>query len=104
MDNRKIQLKALKKLCRKAKRKTVTLWKTLGVITLVLALLLSIGAGVVKLFDNTMAAMLGGQFWTLVNEDPNAIYFEMDFMHGMIGRIAKNLCWIYTYITKAIWG
>ena len=79
MDNRKIQLKALKKLCRKAKRKTVTLWKTLGVITLVLALLLSIGAGVVKLFDNTMAAMLGGQFWTLVNEDPNAIYFEMDF-------------------------
>ena len=79
MDNRKIQLKALKKLCRKAKRKTVTLWKTLGALTLVLALLLSVGAAVVKLFDNTMAAMLGGQFWTLVNEDPNAIYFQMDF-------------------------
>ncbi len=75
----KNEFKALKKECKRAKRKHVTLWKTLGIFCLVLALLLSIGAGVVKLFDNTMAAMMGGQFWTLINEDPNAIYFEMDF-------------------------
>ena len=31
------------------------------------------------MFDNTVAAFVGGSFWELVNEDPNAKYFEMDF-------------------------
>ena len=75
----KQERKALKKEYKRAKRKHVTLWKTLGIFCLVFALLTSIGAAVVKLFDNTMAAMLGGKFWTLENEDPDAIYFEMDF-------------------------
>ena len=75
----KQEIKVLKKEYKRAKRKCMGLWKTLGVFTLVLAILLSIGAGVVKLFDNTMAALLGGKFWTLENEDPNAIYYEMDY-------------------------
>ena len=79
MDERKLQLKQLKKACKKAKRKHVTLWKTLGIFFLVFAILLSVGTGVVKLFDNTMAAMMGGRFWDVIDEDPNAVYFKEDF-------------------------
>lgn len=32
-----------------------------------------------KLFDNTAVLFLGGTFWELVDEDPNAIYYESDF-------------------------
>ena len=71
--------KALKKAYKKAKRKTVTLWKTLGIITLVFALILTPLTIVLSMFDNTVAAMLGGSFWELKNEDPNALYFKMDF-------------------------
>ena len=30
-------------------------------------------------FDNTVAAFVGGTFWELENEDPNAQYFTSDF-------------------------
>ena len=30
-------------------------------------------------FDNTVAAFVGGTFWELQNEDPNAQYFTSDF-------------------------
>ncbi len=79
MDERKAELKQLKKACKKAKRKHVTLWKTLGILFLVFAILVSAGSVVVKMFDNTMGAMLGGRFWDVIDEDPNAIYYEMDF-------------------------
>ena len=76
MDERKAQLKASKKACKKAKRKHVSLWKTLGILALVFALLLSMGSVVVNLFDNTMAALVGGRFWDVIDEDPEAIYFK----------------------------
>ena len=79
MDERKAELKQLRKACKKAKRKTVTLWKSFGILFLVFALLLSVGSVVVSMFDNTMAAMLGGRFWDVINEDPNANYYTMDF-------------------------
>ena len=79
MDERKLQLKQAKKACKKAKRKHVTLWKTLGILFLVFAIVLSAATGVVKLFDNTMAAMMGGRFWDVIDEDPNAQYFKEDF-------------------------
>ncbi len=79
MDERKAQLKALKKAYKKAKRKTVTLWKSLGILLLVFAILLSGGSAAIKVFDNTFAALLGGRFWDVVNEDPNAVYFKEDF-------------------------
>lgn len=69
----------LKKAYKQSKRKTVTLWKTLGIITLVFSLILTPLTIVLSLFDNTVAAMLGGTFWELENEDPNAIYYKMDF-------------------------
>ena len=79
MDERKAELKQLKKACKKAKRKTVTLWKTLGIFFLVFAIIFSAASVVVKMFDNTMAALLGGKFWDVINEDPNAQYFKQDF-------------------------
>ena len=79
MDERKAELKRLKKECKRAKRKHVTLWKSLGITLLVFALLLSVGTIVVSIFDNTMAALLGGKFWTVIDEDPNAMPYKLDF-------------------------
>ena len=79
MNERKMQLKQLKKAYKKAKRKTVTLWKSLGIFFLVFAIIFSAASVVVKMFDNTMAAMVGGKFWDVINEDPNADYFTSDF-------------------------
>ncbi len=79
MDERKAELKQLKKACKRAKRKTVTLWKTLGILFLVFAIIFSAATVVVKMFDNTMAAMMGGRFWDVINEDPSAQYFKQDF-------------------------
>ena len=79
MDERKAELKQLKKQCKKAKRKHVTLWKSLGIFFLVFAIIFSAASVVVKMFDNTMAAMMGGKFWDVINEDPNAQYFKQDF-------------------------
>ena len=79
MDERKAQFKESKKACKKAKRKHVTLWKFLGIFTLVFAILLSIFSVVVNVFDNSMAALLGGRFWDVINEDPDAIYFPQDY-------------------------
>ena len=79
MDERKAELKQLKKACKKAKRRTVTLWKSLGILFLVFAILLSAGTVVVGMFDNTMAALLGGKFWDVIDEDPDAVYFTSDY-------------------------
>ncbi len=79
MDERKAELKQLKKACKKAKRRHVTLWKSLGIFFLIFAIILSAASVVVKMFDNTMAAMMGGRFWEVIDEDPNAVYFAQDF-------------------------
>ena len=79
MDERKQELKRLKKECKRAKRKHVSVWKTFGVLFLVLTLIFTPLCFVVKIFDNTMAAFFGGTFWELVDEDKNAIYFQSDF-------------------------
>ena len=94
MDERKAQLKSLKKAYKKAKRKHVTLWKSLGIFFLVFALIFTIGGVVVKMFDNTMAALMGGKFWDVVNEDPNAIYFKEDYASNE-GRLeaGKEICY-----------
>ena len=79
MDERKAELKQLKKAYKKAKRHYVSLWKGLGIFFLVFAVLFSVVAPVVKIFDNAAAAFLGGSFWKVENEDPNAIYFKSDY-------------------------
>lgn len=94
MDERKAELKQLKKVCKKAKRRNVTLWKSLGVFFLVFAIIFSGASVVVKMFDNTMAAMLGGRFWDVINEDPNAVYFKQDFKTNAERLEAgKNICY-----------
>ncbi len=79
MDARKAELKPLKKAYKRAKRRMIGLWKTVAIICLVLCLILTPASVVLSMFDNTIAAFMGGSFWELENEDPNANYFEMDF-------------------------
>ncbi len=79
MDERKTELKALKKARKQLKRKKTALWKTIAVMGLIGALVMAPLSVVVSVFDNTMAAFFGGSFWELIDEDPNAKYFEMDF-------------------------
>ena len=79
MDSRKAELKQLKKAYKKSKRKNYGLWKALGIIFLILALIFTGLSFVVNIFDNTVAALMGGKFWKLENEDPNAVYFASDY-------------------------
>ena len=68
-----------KKAYKKLKRKLVTPWKTLMIICLVVTLIFTPLTFVLNMFDNTVAAFVGGTFWELENEDPNAQYFVSDF-------------------------
>ena len=79
MDERKKELKALKKANKKTKRRKVALWKTFAILFLVFAVLLSAGSVIVSMFDNALGAFMGGSFWEVENEDTNAIYFAEDF-------------------------
>ena len=79
MDEQKVQKKQLKKAYKKAKRKHVTLWKALSITLIVVLVLSIIGNVVLNMFDNTIVAMVGGSFWELENEDPNAVYYSLDF-------------------------
>ncbi len=79
MDEKKQQFRQVKKAYKKEKRKYVTGWKAGTVIcAVVLALLIPLNI-ILNMFDNTVAAMVGGSFWKVENEDPNAQYFKMDF-------------------------
>ena len=89
MNERMQELKALKKACKKEKRRTVSLWKSLGIILLVFCLIFSAGSVVVTMFDNTIALFTGDSFWELENEDPEAIYYESDFA-TQEERVAKG--------------
>ena len=79
MDEKKKAMKEAKKAYKKARRKYVQPWKGLGIAVLVLAIIMAPLALVANMFDNTLVALMGGSFWELENEDPNAIYFAQDF-------------------------
>ena len=79
MNERKTELLTRKKAAKKVKRRMVTAWKSVAIVCLVLCLLLTPISVVLSLFDNTVAAFLGGTFWKLENEDKDAIYYKMDF-------------------------
>ena len=79
MEENKQSKKELKKAYKRQKRRLVTPWKVLTIFSLIITILLWPLFGVLKTFDNTVAAFVGGTFWELENEDPNAIYFEGDF-------------------------
>ena len=71
--------KTLEKAYKKQKRKKVTLWKTLTIFLLVISIIVVPVSIALSVFDNTLAAFVGGTFWELENEDPNAQYFTSDF-------------------------
>ena len=73
-----MKLQHLKKQCKRAKRGYVTLWKTFGILFLVLTLLCAPLCLVVKAADNAIAAEFGGTFWKLKNRDESAIYYQTD--------------------------
>ena len=79
MDERIAELKQMKKAYKKSRRKTYRRWKRCAVLLLVFSLIFTGLSVVVNMFDNTVAALMGGKFWALENEDPNAVYFASDY-------------------------
>ena len=75
----KKERKAQKKAYKKAKRKFVQPWKALTIISLVVALVATPLSVVFEMFDNILVLFLGGTFWEVVDEDPNAQYFTSEF-------------------------
>lgn len=75
----KREWKAQKKAYRKARRKAIRPWKGLTILAAVLAVILIPVMVVLTIFDNTVAAFVGGTFWKLNKEDKNAVYFDSDF-------------------------
>ena len=75
----KKERKLRKKEYKKARRKAIRPWKGLTIFLLVLTLILAPVSVALGIFDNTLGAMVGGKFWDVINEDPNAIYFASDY-------------------------
>ncbi len=79
MEENKKEVKARKKAFKKARSKATRPWKWLTWIAGPFAIILTVVTVFISMFDNTIALFAGGTFWELVNEDPNAIYYEGDF-------------------------
>ncbi len=76
---KKLEMKAQKKAFKKAKKKAIRPWSILAGVTGPFAIILLVAAIVLGMFDNAIAAFMGGSFWEVQNEDPNAQYFTGDF-------------------------
>lgn len=76
---KKEEQKQLKRAYKKAKRKTVTLWKALAIVLAVITAIITPVNILLHMFDNTVAAFMGGTFWKLKDPDPSAQYFVGDF-------------------------
>ncbi len=79
MEMNKQEYKALKKAYKREKRRKVTPWKGMTILCLILALICTPLILAMQVFDNTLAAFVGGTFWELQDEDPHAQYFRPDF-------------------------
>ena len=75
----KKEIKARKKAYKKARRKATMPWKWLTWLSGPLAIILTAATIVIGMFDNTFVLFLGGTFWEVVNEDPNAVYYTSDY-------------------------
>lgn len=80
MDDKKKEFKARKKVYKKARRKAVRPWKGLSILTAVIAIIMIPATILLSMFDNTVAAFVGGTFWQLENADEHAQYFTSDFV------------------------
>ena len=64
-----------KKAYKKAKRRYVTLWKTVALLCVILTVIMIPVNVVLGMFDNTLSLLLpGNTFWELENKDASAIY------------------------------
>ena len=79
MDQPNARKKELKRAYQKAKRKTVQPWKAVSIVLAVLLVVALPVNIVLRVFDNTVAAFVGGTFWELEHSDPHAEYFRGDF-------------------------
>ncbi|MBO5070586.1 MAG: glycoside hydrolase family 3 protein [Roseburia sp.] len=83
MDDKKKELKkeykARKKTYHKARRKNIRPWKGLTILSAIVAIIMIPATILLNMFDNTVAAFVGGTFWQLENEDASATYFTSDF-------------------------
>ena len=79
MEANKKEMKARKKAFKKARSKATRPWKWLTWFSIPLAIILTAATVVVSMFDNTIALFFGGTFWEVVDEDPNAVFYEGDF-------------------------
>ncbi len=71
--------KEAKRAYKKARRKNVSGWKAIGIFTTTLSVALAGVTTFLNIFDNTVAAFVGGNFTTLINPDAEAEYFKSDF-------------------------
>ncbi|MBQ7944271.1 MAG: glycoside hydrolase family 3 C-terminal domain-containing protein [Lachnospiraceae bacterium] len=79
MEETKQEKKMRKKAYRKARRKATRPWKGLTFLSAPIAIIGIVATVITSMFDNTLSIFVGGNFYELENEDPNAIYFESDF-------------------------
>ena len=79
MEYNKQEYKARKKAYNKARRKSTRPWKGLTILCAVVAVIMIPLNLVLSMFDNTVAAFVGGTFWQLENEDEHAQYYQSDF-------------------------
>lgn len=79
MEETKREKRIRRKAYKKARHRAVRPFKGLTWLNGVLAVIMIAAAVIVSMFDNTVAAFVGGTFWKLENEDENAILFASDF-------------------------
>jgi len=79
MSEKKNRLRQARKACMRMKRRYVTLWQALAIVSAVVLVMSVALHAVLSVFDNTVAAFVGGTFWELVDEDPSAQYFVPDY-------------------------
>lgn len=79
MKIRKMQLRSLKRIYKKERRRRVTPWKTIAILCFIISLLFTPVCLAAAVFDNVVAAATGGMFWELQDRDTNANYFRSDF-------------------------
>ncbi|MCD8086526.1 MAG: glycoside hydrolase family 3 C-terminal domain-containing protein [Clostridiales bacterium] len=79
MKEEKTKKKALKKAYKRAKRKSIRPFKGLSILCIVIAAIMAPVFIALSIFDNTVAAYVGGTFWNLVNEDESTQYYTSDF-------------------------
>ena len=75
----KKEWKQTKKAFKKAKHRAIRPWKGMSIFSAIFAILFIAIFVFCSMFDNTLAARVGGTFWKLENEDENAQYYTSDF-------------------------